>query len=108
MSHHTYAPSRQGTVLLDIGGEIGAIVVHTPPHLHGHRIEVSPAAEPRRRAHAAVRSRLVRGGVGYSMVLGGLRQGRYVVWRDADTPLGEIDVRGGSVAEVTWSIPSVV
>ena len=103
---HTAVPSGQGTVLLDIGADIGALVVHTPPRLHGHRIEVSPAGDPARRTRAAVRARYLRGGVGYSVVIGGLPQGRYVVWRDPHTPLGEVDVHGGEVAEVTWSIPA--
>ncbi|GAB3799282.1 hypothetical protein GCM10027605_12510 [Micromonospora zhanjiangensis] len=40
--HHTLAPSYTGTVVLDIGGDTGALVIHTGPELLGAEIEVSP------------------------------------------------------------------
>jgi hypothetical protein len=100
--HHTLAPSGQGTVMLNIGAGIGAVVIHTPARLHGHEIEVSPVTDPGTRTHAAVRARYVRGGVIYSVVIDNLPAGRFVVWRDPVTPLTEVDVPGGGVAEVTW------
>jgi hypothetical protein len=38
----------------------------------------------------------------WSVVIDGLRAGRYVVWRDPDTPLIEVEVPAGAVAEVNW------
>jgi hypothetical protein len=101
--HHTLAPSGQGTVVLNIGAGVGALVVHTPGRLHGHEIEVSPVGEADRRTHAAVRARYVRSGVLFSMVIDSLPHGRYTVWRDPVTALIEVDVAGGSVTEVEWS-----
>jgi hypothetical protein len=66
-THHTMAPSGQGTVVLNIGAGIGALVIYTPGDLHGHEIEVSPADDPAARTHAAVRARYVRGGVCFSV-----------------------------------------
>ena len=100
--HHTMAPSGQGTVMLNIGAGIGAMVIHTPSRLHGHEIEVSPVTDPATRTHAAVRARYVSGGVIWSVVIDSLPTGRYVVWRDPVTPMGEVDVRGGAVAEFHW------
>jgi hypothetical protein len=102
--HHTMAPSGQGTVVLNIGVGIGAIVIHTPGNLHGHEIEVSPVDDPLRRTHAAVRARYVRSGVCWSVVIDSLPEGRYVIWRDPVTPLAEVDVHGGMVAEYTWPV----
>ena len=102
--HHTMAPSGQGTVVLNIGAGIGAIVIHTPGSLHGHEIEVSPVGDHARRTHAAVRARYVRGGVCWSVVIDSLPEGRYVIWRDPVTSLAEVDVRGGMVAEYTWPV----
>ena len=102
--HHSLAPSGQGTVVLNIGAGIGALIIHTPGNLHGHEIEVSPVGEPGRRTHAAVRARYVRGGVVWSVVIDSLPAGRYVVWRDPVTPLDEIDVPDGAVAEFTWPV----
>lgn len=100
--NHTLAPSGQGTVTLNIGAGLGAVVIHTPSRLHGHEIEVSPVTDHARRTHAAVRARYVSGGVVWSVVIDSLPAGRYVVWQDPVTPLGELDVCDGSVAEFTW------
>ena len=102
--HHTMAPSGQGTVVLNIGAGIGALVIHTPGSLHGHEIEVSPAADAADRTHAAVRARYVRGGVLWSVVIDNLAEGRYVVWRDPVTPLAEVEVGGGAVTEFEWPV----
>jgi hypothetical protein len=104
-THHTYAPSGTGTVVLNIGAGIGAMVIHTPGTLHGHEIEVSPVADHTARTHAAVRARYVRDGVTWSVVIDSLPAGRYVIWRDPVTPLAEVDVDGGAVAEYTWADP---
>ena len=100
--HHTLAPSGQGTVVLNIGAGIGALVIHTPGNLHGHEIEVSPVTDPEARTHAAVRARYVRSGVLWSVVIDSLAEGRYVIWRDPVTPLAEVDVTGGFVTEYEW------
>ena len=100
--HHTLAPSGQGTVVLNIGAGIGALVIHTPGSLHGHEIEVSPVEDPAPRTHAAVRARYVRDGVMFSVIIDGLPGGRYVVWRDPVTPMAEVTVSGGAVTEYTW------
>ena len=98
------APSGQGTVVLNIGAGIGALVIYTPGSLHGHEIEVSPVARPADRTHAAVRARYVRGGVLWSVVIDNLPQGRYLIWRDEVTPLAEVEVFGGSVTEYEWPV----
>jgi len=103
--HHTLAPSGQGTVVLNIGQGIGAMVIHTPGSLHGHEIEVSPVDDPGTRTHAAVRARYVRDGVRFSVVIDSLPAGRYVIWRDPVTPMAEVEVSGGCVAEYEWPEP---
>ena len=105
---HTPAPSGQGTVVLDIGRDIGALVIDTPASLHGHEIEVSPVSDPAVRTHAAVRARYVRGGVRWSVVIDGLPAGRYSVWRDPVTVLDEVNVSGGTVTEYEWAVPVAV
>jgi len=100
--HHTLAPSGQGTVVLNIGAGIGALVIHTPGRLHGHEIEVSPVEDLAHRTHAAVRARYVRDGVRFSVVIDSLPEGRYTIWRDPVTPLAEVAVAGGAVTEYDW------
>jgi len=108
--HHTLDPSGQGTVVLNIGAGIGALVIHTPGSLHGHEIEVSPLDDPDHRTHAAVRARYVRDGVMFSVVIDSLAEGRYVVWHDrgSDTPMAEVDVSSGMVTEYEWPVPAIV
>ncbi len=106
--HHTLDPSGQGTVVLNIGAGIGALVIYTPGNLHGHEIEVSPVEDPTARTHAAVRARYVRDGVLFSVVIDNLAEGRYVVWGDPVTALAEVDVRSGSVTEYEWPVPATV
>jgi hypothetical protein len=105
--HHTMEPSFQGTVVLNIGAGIGALVIHTPGRLHGHEIEVSPVGDAARRTHAAVRARYVRGGASFAVVIDSLPEGRYTVWQDPVTPLAEVDVPGGRVADFTWPTEAV-
>lgn len=44
MSHrHTYADRPHPEyVVLDIGGECGALILHTDPEMHGVEVEISP------------------------------------------------------------------
>jgi hypothetical protein len=106
MSHdHTLVPSGQGTVMLNIGAGIGALIIHTPAGMHGQEIEISPVTDLAVRKHAAVRARYVHGGVVWSEVIDNLPEGRYVIWRDPITPLEQVDVNGGAVTEYNWPAP---
>ena len=47
-------PSGPGTVVLDIGDDVGALIVITPAAKAGEEIHVSPVRDPAGRTHAAV------------------------------------------------------
>src|SRR5258706_14597936 len=85
-------PSSSGSVVLDLGPDIGALVLHTPPELDGSEIEISRLAgdAARGRTHSRVRPRHTPGGVQYAAVYPGLAAGDYVVWRDPTTSRPEI------------------
>ncbi|SBV27853.1 phospholipase [Micromonospora krabiensis] len=103
MHRHAYGPTETGTVVLDLGGQTGALIIYTGGDLHGREIEVSPA-DPvdAARTHAAVRERRVRDGTFHSAVYPDLPAGRYTVWWDERTSAGTVSVEGGAVAEFTW------
>ncbi len=103
MHHHTSAPSLEGSVVLDIGEDTGAVVIHTGPEHEGLEIEVSPAGDPGRRTHAAVRPRRLAGRTLHCQVVAPLAAGEYTVWRDTETPHGTVTVTGGTVSEYHWS-----
>jgi hypothetical protein len=42
------------SAVLDIGGDIGALVLYTPEEFRGKEIEVSPTGDDGRRTHTAV------------------------------------------------------
>ncbi|NES15233.1 phospholipase [Micromonospora sp. PPF5-17] len=103
-------PSESGSVVLDLGGDSGALIIYTGRELHGREIEISRVDDDGPRTHSAVRERHVRDGVFHSAVYPDLEAGLYTVWWDDSTPAGAISVTGGAVAEFVWppSSPSTV
>jgi hypothetical protein len=99
MPEHVPGPSRAGSVVLDLGAGIGALILDAPAELDGREIEISPAAggpgSPR--THSLVRERRTSAGVGYAAVYPGLAEGVYTIWRDAETPAGTVTIHGGRV-----------
>ena len=87
MAESALGPSGSGSVVLDLGPDTGALVLHTPPELDSREIEISRLADgaPRRRTHSRVRQRHTPGGVQYAAVYPGLAAGEYIVWRGATT-----------------------
>ncbi|SBT52150.1 phospholipase [Micromonospora auratinigra] len=106
MHHHTLGPSESGSVVLDLGGDCGALIIYTGREQHGHEIEISLVDGDGRRTHSAVRERHVRDGVFHSAVYPDLTAGLYTVWWDDRTPAGAISVTGGAVAEFVWPTSS--
>jgi len=104
MHSHLDGPSYSGTVVLDIGGDTGGLIVYTGPDEHGLEIEISPAGEDRR-THAAVRARHVHGRTLYGAVYAALPAGPYTIWRDADTPADTVSVHAGAITEFEWPSP---
>jgi hypothetical protein len=104
-------PSSAGSVVLDLGGAIGALVLEAPAALSGREIEISlvagavggvGAGNQRRRTHSLVRERRTAAGTSYAAVYPGLPAGRYLIWRHADTPAGEVTIDGGTVTRFRW------
>jgi len=106
MTHHTHhvdTPSRAGSVMLDLGGDIGALILDAPAELNGREIEISRAGGTRaRHTHSMVRERITADGVSYAAVYISVPAGEYVIWRDNDTPAGTVTVDGGQIAHFSW------
>ena len=106
----------QGAVVLDIGGDVGALVVRAPAALLGVEIEARPVGRPdpdsgsagRHRhvhlAHVAVLARpLPDGGVLHSAVFAGLPAGTYELYERPAGPVRlTVAVTGGAVADAVW------
>lgn len=98
--HHNADPSGEGTVVLDIGGYIGALVIVTGPGDVGREIEVSRVGEVSR-THVAVRERRIRGNTMYCAVFPRLAAGHYTIWHDDVTPIADVRISGAEIAQVT-------
>jgi hypothetical protein len=102
---HENPHAGQGAVLLDIGGDIGALVVTMPEAMLGAEIEVVTGAEPpgHHRPHVAVVPRPVPGGTVPSLVFPDLAEGSYaLVPKGTDDVRLRVNVRGGAVTTATW------
>jgi hypothetical protein len=103
MPEQTPGPSSSGSVVLDLGADTGALVLHTPPGLDGREIEISPSDRaPGPRTHSQVRQRRTAGRVQYAAVYPGLTAGDYIVWHDETTPALTIVIAGGRVTSARW------
>lgn len=97
----------QGSVLLDIGGDIGAVVVTMPADLLGTEVEIRPAGEDGSRhshhPHVAVVNRPAGDTRVPSLVFPELPEGRYEL-HEKGTQVARLtlDVRGGEVTTAAW------
>lgn len=101
---HGTGPTGAGSVLLELGGDIGALVLHTPARLHGTEIEISPsgAGPHSRRTHSLVRERVTAAGVGYAAVYPQVPADRYTIWGEDGLPVGTTVISGGQVTSFFW------
>ena len=102
----------QGAVMLDIGGDIGALVVTMPDDLVGTEVEIEPEDASghahghghHHREHVAVVSRPVFAGSVPSLVFPALREGRYRLFdKGQDVVRLEVRVTGGEVTLADWT-----
>jgi hypothetical protein len=89
-------------VVLDIGADVGALVLYTPPERHGQEIEISPIGDDAARVHTAVLERIVDGRTIYAAVYAELPAGAYRLHDgDPSLPTG-VTITAGCVAELDW------
>ncbi len=110
-------PSQQGSVMLDIGGDVGALIIRTGPELLLAEIEVGrtdgetavPPEHERHhghshggRTHVAVRERVGPSGTQYAAIYPGLRAGEYTVWGTDGKVADTIAIAGGQITTLDW------
>ncbi len=105
-AHEDNSHAGQGMVVLDIGGDVGALVVSMPRSMLGEEIEVTTGAEPagHHRPHVAVVDRPAPGGGAVpSLVFPELVEGGYaLVPKGTDDVRLRVEVRGGEVTTAVW------
>jgi hypothetical protein len=87
--------------VLDIGQDVGALIVHCSEELHGREIEVSPQGNAARRTHTEVLARKVGTRTVFAAVFPALVAGPYSLWRDVLTDQA-VTIAGGAIVEVDW------
>lgn len=98
---HLTGPTGPGSVVLELGENIGALILATPPDLAGLEIEISPR-EGGPRTHSLVRERRTPRGTSYAAVYPALSAGEYTVWREDGSPAGQVTIRGGQASHFHW------
>jgi hypothetical protein len=96
-------PSTEGSVVMEVGGDVGALVVYTGDGLAGHEIELARRGERVQFVHTEVRERRLPDGAIFAGVFPALPAGAYTLLAVKQFPAIDVDVEGGRVAECSWS-----
>lgn len=99
--HH--GPSHSGSVVLDVGEGIGALVLHTSPDLLGVEVDIVGLSAGTVSTHALVRPRLLPHATTHAAVYPGLPAGRYRVGGVAAHRHQDLEITGGQVTELDWT-----
>lgn len=92
------------SVPLDIGGEIGALVIELPPDLESQEIEAHQTGHGHHLPHVAVVPRSAPDGtILHSAVFPHLPRGTYYLALRPNGPVKlTVNIQGGQVTEATW------
>ena len=100
--HHA-ARSHPEFVVLEIGEDLGALIVHTDAHMHGVEVEISPAGDDSARSHKEVLERTVGGRPAFTAVFDRLPGGEYTLWTGGVARSRGVAVAGGEIRELSWA-----
>jgi len=90
-------------VVLDLGDDIGALIVHTDAEMHGVEVEISPTGHDDRRQHKEVLERRAGGNAAFTAVFDSLQAGAYTLWVDGTPRARGVVIEGAAVAELDWT-----
>jgi uncharacterized cupin superfamily protein len=99
LRHHHHPPLGANPVL-DIGGTVGALLVHLPSTTASGELHVRPAGEPFGQFHTGVHRRTASGAVRWIALFCEVVEGTYEVLDDHGAPVAEVAVTGGHVAQL--------
>jgi hypothetical protein len=103
MSEHEHGSWRPGVgSVLDIGGDIGALILYTDERYLDREVEISPIGDESRRTHTAIHERKVGEQVLFAGVYPSLPAGTYRIWSDDPSLPDRVTIVGGEVAELDW------
>ena len=88
------------TPVLDIGDDIGALVVYLPENTPTGELEACPEGRPAEHFHTGVHPRPIGGDTVFTAVFPEVIDGSYQVLDDGGIPMALVRVTGGHVAEL--------
>jgi len=87
-------------LILDIGDDIGALILYADESCLGVEVDLTPAGAPRsHHMHTMIRRRRTFDREFIAGVYPELLEGTYTVWGIDGHPLGEVTIVGGQVSE---------
>jgi hypothetical protein len=90
-------------VVLEIGEDLGALIVYTDSSLHGTEIEISPAGADDLRSHKDVLERSRANRPAFTAVFDQLPEGTYTLWVDGVARARGVSVSAAAIAELDWT-----
>jgi hypothetical protein len=90
-------------VILDIGGNLGALIVHTDAGMVGVVVEISATGRDDVRSHKDVLEREIQGRPAYTAVFDKLPAGSYTLWVNDIARQHDVVVSAAAVGELHWS-----
>jgi hypothetical protein len=107
MRADTHVPEAPGAAtapgaspVLDIGGDVGALLVYLDGVTPSGELQACPAGQPDQRFHTGVHLRDLGGGSVAAAVYPQVHQGSYQILDEDLVPLALVHVDGGQVAEL--------
>jgi len=105
--HHEHYDHSGGSnnLVLDIGGNVGALLIYTGPELAEAEIEISPGSDKDKgapRTHNQVHARTNGSRTGYTAVFPSVPAGDYTIWRPDGRAKANVIIHGGQVTEHHW------
>lgn len=93
-------------VVLNIGGGLGALIVHWDASQIDTPIEISPAGHDSDRQHQHILERPIDDQTFYAAVFDTLPEGAYALWVHGELRERDIAVTDGAVTELHWPAPA--
>jgi hypothetical protein len=95
-------------VVLDIGGDLGALVVYADAALLDTPIEISREGQDQARAHQHVLERPLQHRTHHVAVFDQVIEGTYTLWLNNKPRATNVTITGGEVTELDWRSPNQI
>ena len=89
-------------VVLDIGEQLGALIIYADPAMHGREIEISPTGKDSARSHKEVLERREGDRPAFTAVFDALPTGTYTLWIDDRPRARNVEIDGGAIVQLDW------